>query len=153
MAEQFAFNQVLRNCSAVYLDEHFIAARTLPVDRTRDQFLSGSRFAEDQHASIGRRHELNLLSQRFHGDALAHNHAARRNLLSKIAILQPKFACLGGIFNQNQSFLYGQRLFQKIECTQLGCANGRFNRPVTRDDDHLGRIFEFADLLQGFEAI
>src|SRR6266542_3953312 len=67
MAEQLAFNEILRNCCAVYLHEHFILARTVSVNGPCRQLLAGSGFAKDKHAAAGRRHKLNLLPQRLHG--------------------------------------------------------------------------------------
>ena len=45
------------------------------MDGVRDQFFTRARFAINQDAAIRRRHQLDLLAQRFHGDAVADDHA------------------------------------------------------------------------------
>src|SRR5271170_3051250 len=64
IAKEFALDEVFRNRSAVEFDEDAVAPRTARVDRSRDQLFPASRFAEDQHAPVGRGHQLDLLAQR-----------------------------------------------------------------------------------------
>src|SRR5947207_6158707 len=42
MAEQLAFNEILRNCCAVYLYEHFILSRTVSVKDRKSTRLNSS---------------------------------------------------------------------------------------------------------------
>ena len=51
-------------------------AQALRVDGVGHQFFARAGLAINQHAAVGRRHELNLLAQRLHGNALADDHAA-----------------------------------------------------------------------------
>ena len=55
VTEELAFEQVLGDRGAVERDEGSCAARTLLVDRARDQLLAGSRLTQDQDAGGGRR--------------------------------------------------------------------------------------------------
>src|SRR5437868_6263278 len=48
-----------------------IAPGTELVDGASDQFLSSTRFADDQDGAIGPRHLLNCLADRLHGLAFA----------------------------------------------------------------------------------
>ena len=57
MAEQLALDQVFRNGGAVHLDEHLVLAQAVRVDGVGHQFFAGARFAIDQHAAVGGRHE------------------------------------------------------------------------------------------------
>ena len=54
----------------------------------RDPF-AGARFGKDEHTAVGGSHQLNLLPERFHGNALADNYALGRQLFAKVAILLP----------------------------------------------------------------
>ena len=42
VAEQFAFDQIFRNGSAVHLDESLVFAQALAVDRMSHEFLAGA---------------------------------------------------------------------------------------------------------------
>ena len=57
------------------------------------------------------------------------------------------------IFYKDESLIEGERLLQKVVSAQLSSANGRLNRAVSGDHDDLGRIIEFTDPLQGFQAV
>src|SRR5215470_19527794 len=48
----------MRNSSAVYLHERFIAARRLRIDHARDDFLAGTALATDQDGGRSVRHLL-----------------------------------------------------------------------------------------------
>ncbi|HSE20930.1 MAG TPA: hypothetical protein VLB68_04710, partial [Pyrinomonadaceae bacterium] len=61
MPEQFALEQSGRNGRAIELHEGAIFATTMIVNRTRDQFLSRSSLAEQQHRGITGRDCLDQL--------------------------------------------------------------------------------------------
>src|SRR6266567_8735118 len=153
MAEQLAFNEILRNCCAVYLYEHFILARTVSVNRTCCQLFAGAGFAKDEHAAASRRHKLNLLPEGFHGNTVAHDYATGSDLPLEVAVFEAEFPCLRSILHQNQRLLDGQRLLKKIKRAQFGRANRGFNRPVTGDDDDFRGIFQLSDSLKRFQAV
>jgi len=107
MTEQLAVDQVFGNRRAVHLDKHFIFAQALHVNRVRHQFLAGARFAVDQHSSVSRRHERNLLPQSLHGNAVAHDHALRLQLLPQVEILMAQPPRVDRILYQDE------RLFER----------------------------------------
>src|ERR1700722_3838213 len=90
MSEEFTVDEVLGNRGAVHLDEHFALARTLHVNRMRDEFLAGTGFAINQHTTVGGRHERNLLAQRLHRNDVADDHTLSLELLAKIEVLVPE---------------------------------------------------------------
>ena|SRR5436305_4137915 len=104
MPEQFTLNQVFRNSSAIDVNEHLVLTRTLSVNSASNQFLPGSGLAENQDPTVGWRHQLNLLAQRLHGNAIAHDHCLWRQLLFEVAVLLPQFLRLDGILDKNQGF-------------------------------------------------
>src|SRR4051812_5929447 len=52
MTEQFAFQQRCWHCTAVDRDEWLVAAIGEIMERPRDEFLAGARFAGDQDRSL-----------------------------------------------------------------------------------------------------
>ena len=60
MSEKFALEQFARYRRAIDPDQRAMAALAGLVDGARDQFLAGAGFAGDQHAGVGRRHQLDL---------------------------------------------------------------------------------------------
>ena len=153
MPEELAVDQVFWNRGAVHLDKHFIFARALHVDGVRDQFLAGARLAVDQHATVGGRHQRNLLAKRLHGNTVTHDHALRLQLLPQVAILMAQPPCFDRVFYQDERLFQRERLFRKIVGAQLGGAHSRLDGPVARDHDDLRWILKLADPLQHFQPI
>ena len=52
MAEEFAFQQRLRNVGAVYLDKRFVASKTVEMNIARQEAFAGSGFTRDQNGGI-----------------------------------------------------------------------------------------------------
>ena len=65
IAEELGLDVRLGNGGAVELDEDAVAAQALGVNGAGDEFLAGARFAVDEDAAVGGRHEANLLAQRL----------------------------------------------------------------------------------------
>ncbi len=140
MPKQFAFDQVFRNCSAVDLDKRLIFAQALRVDGVRHQFFTGAGLTIDQNASVGRRHEPDLLAQCFHRDAVANDHVFRLELFAKIAIFMAQPSILDRILYQDERFLQREWLFREIGGAQLRGPYCRLDRSVPGDHDDFGRI-------------
>src|SRR6266699_1364610 len=153
MPEQFAVDQVFWNRGAVHLDKHFVFAWALHVDGVRDQLFAGARFAVDQHASVGGRHQPNLLAKRLHGDTVTHDHALRLQLLPQIAILMAEPPCFDRVFYQDERLFEREWLFRKIVGAQLGGAHSRLDGPMARNHDDLRWILKLADPLQYFQSV
>ena len=153
MAEQFALDQVFGNGGAVDLDEHGVLAQALRVDGARRQFLAGAGFAVDQHAAVGGRHQRNLLAQRLHGNAVAHDHAARLELLLEFQVLAAQPLGFDGVLQHDQRALDGERLFQEVEGAELGGAHRGLDVAVAGDHDDFGMVFALDQLLQRLQAV
>ena len=63
MSEEFAFHEVLGQCSAVHSHERHVGSVADFVNAAGDEFFSSSRFTEDQDIGVGR---ADLLDQRLH---------------------------------------------------------------------------------------
>ena len=57
MAEQLALQQVLRDCRAIHVHERRFAARSVVVDRARQQLLARTRLSGDEHGDGGTRND------------------------------------------------------------------------------------------------
>ncbi len=66
LAEQFGLDRLFRHRGAVEGDEGRVAAPALLVQRACDQFLAGSRFADDQHRGLGRCDLVNTIADLAH---------------------------------------------------------------------------------------
>ena len=68
MSEQLALDQLTRNRGDVDRDERLRGAGPEIVDRARNEFLAGARFAEDEYGQVGRHDPrdgaINLLHRR-----------------------------------------------------------------------------------------
>ena len=54
MPEEFALDQGLWNCSAIYPHQRFAATRARIVDGAGDELLAGAGLAQDEHCRVGR---------------------------------------------------------------------------------------------------
>ena len=70
------------------------------VNGLRDQFLARPGLAENQDAAVGGGHELDLLPQRLHRNAIADDHTLGRELPLQIAIFQAKLLGFYRVFDQ-----------------------------------------------------
>src|SRR5579864_1978505 len=61
MPEELALEETFRHCAAIQFDERSFLSGAVLMDSSCDELLSGTAFSGDQHGSIGRRNELNLL--------------------------------------------------------------------------------------------
>ena len=67
MAEQFGFQQVLRNCPAVDGDKRLLGTRAQLVQRLRQRLLAGAAFAQQQHRNIGGSQPFDVAADLQHG--------------------------------------------------------------------------------------
>ena len=71
MAEQFAFQQRLRQGRAVEFDEAAARTRRVVMDGVGDQFLAGTGLAAYQHGGVPLRHQPHLFEDAAHGLGMA----------------------------------------------------------------------------------
>ena len=90
-AEQLALDERARNRRAVDAHHDATAPRTLLVNLGRDEFLSGTRFAEQQHRRIGRGHLSRLFEDALDGGASSNDDTGAEALLH----LSPEVEILG----------------------------------------------------------
>ena len=66
VTKQLRLEQCFGERAAVDRNERFLGARAQIVDRARDQFFSGARFAGDQHRRLDLRDSFDHLVERLH---------------------------------------------------------------------------------------
>ena len=79
VAEQFALQQAFRQRAAIDADERPAAARAELMHRLGDQFLAGSRFAEQQHRGVRARNLPGQPIDLLHGRTRADQPGNRRH--------------------------------------------------------------------------
>ena len=136
VAEKLGLDMRLGNGGAVQLHENAVAAQALGVNGARNQFLARSRFAVDEHAAVGRRHQPDLLPQRLHRHALAGQHRADAELALELQVLRAQPPRLHGVLHHDQRAVQRERLLQKVVSAQLGGLHRGFNGAVAADDHH-----------------
>src|SRR5689334_16747253 len=123
MAEELALDEVFGNGGAIDLDKPGIVAQALGMNGARDQLFAGTGFTEDKDAAIGRRHQGDLLAQRFHRDALADDDALGL-LPLEVAVLGAQAMCVGGVLYQDERLFQREWFLDEVESTKLGGAHG-----------------------------
>src|SRR5262249_10065564 len=139
MTEELGFDQLFRDGRAVHLDEGAVAALAGRVERPSDQLLAGAAFAVDEHAAVGRRGECDLLAQRLHRYAFTDHLVALLELGPQPAILLLQSQVFERILHDDNDLLERERLFDEVECAELGGAHGGLNIGVARDHHDHGR--------------
>jgi hypothetical protein len=99
MSEQLALDEVFGNRGAVHFHKHFVFAQALGVNGMRYELLPRTGFAVDQNPAVGRRHELDLLAESLHGDAVAGDYALRGELALEFAIFLAQAICVDRVLD------------------------------------------------------
>ncbi len=147
MPEQLAFDQVFGDGRAIHFDERLGAARAAVVNGVRHQFLAAAALPIDQHPSVSRGHQRQLLPQRLHGNAFADDLQLAPPLFLEALHFQFELALLQRVLHHHHYFFDGERFLQEIECAQLGGLHGGFDGAVAGNDHHHRPAGE-RDLLQ-----
>ena len=80
MAEQFGFEQVFRNGSAIHGHEAAVTPHAVEMEHSGDEFLSGSAFSLNQHRTLAIRHLFDEIEH------LAHLGAGTDQMLKSVLI-------------------------------------------------------------------
>ena len=123
------------------------------MDEARDELLSRSGFAEDQHARVRGRGERDLLPERAHRRTLPDHRLARREAVAHPPIRALELALPKSVPNREQRSVRRERLLDEVERPELRRANRRVDRAVAGDhhDRALGPLE--LDPLERHEAV
>src|ERR1019366_10435641 len=92
MSEELRLDELLRNGSAIDVDERLLRALRQTVQRPRDDLLAAAVLAGDQDAAVRRRRRPDLLVELLHRLALADQQLFERESLVEVAHLITQLA-------------------------------------------------------------
>ncbi len=149
VAEQFGFEQILGNRRGVDGDERPFGTRTVPMQRTRHQFLARTGFAGDQHGGVREGETANGPEDFLHGRRLAENLRHQALFLSRTTLVH---RLVDGATDQFERLINVERLGQVFERAALEGRNGAFQVRVGGHDDHRHRRMTRLHFLQQLQA-
>ncbi len=155
VAEELGFDVVLGDGGAVELDEGAVFAQGFGVHGAADEFFAGAGLAEDEDAAVGGGHELDLLAEGLHGDAVAGDGGLGGELAGELVVVLAQAAGLHGVLEDDEGAVEREGLFEEVVGAELGGADGGFDGAVAADDDDLGDAVgrKLADVGEGVEAV
>src|SRR6187402_23805 len=86
IAEEFAFDKVFRNRSAVELNKHTLSPQAFRVHGASDALFACAGFTVDENATVRRSHQLDLLAKGLQRHAFARERSLRRELLPVLGV-------------------------------------------------------------------
>ena len=89
VAEQFAFQQIVRKCCTVYGNKRKFVAVGCVVERLSNQFFSGSAFPSNQYSVVGQCNLLGGLYDVFHAGRFVDN--ILKMIFSDVTLLSIEF--------------------------------------------------------------
>ena len=117
-------DEIARNRGAIDPHERTLASRASVMNRRRHQLLAGARLAADQHARVRRRHARDHLPERAYRRRVADHLPRQAEVRAQRACLTARPSQLERRRQRQQHTLGCERLFQEVECTQLGRLHG-----------------------------
>ena len=148
MAEQFGFQQILRDCRGIQGNEGLRRARTVFMQRPRHQILAGAGFAGNQYGDIRLRQPADGAKDILHRRRLAEDFGGFGGRLFDIAFAQ---AFLQRAPDQLHCLVDVERLGQIFEGAALKRRDGRIEIGKGRDDDDRNGRMLGLDGLQQFQ--
>ena len=110
MAEQLAFDELLRDRRAIDLDERAGPAAAQRMDRPGDELFTGSVLAVDQHTPVRGGGHRDLFLQLPHRGAVADHRLRAIDAGAKVAVLRFEPALTQRIPDDQDRFLERERL-------------------------------------------
>jgi hypothetical protein len=123
------------------------------VNVRRQQFLAGSRFADQQHAGIRPRRHGGLLHGARPGGRGADHLRRAAHQFAQTLVLLPQVGLLDGVLHGQQDAVAAQRLLQKIEGAGARGLHRVGDGSVSRNHDGRPRGAVLAHGLQQVDAV
>jgi len=136
--EQFRFNQLRRDRSAVQRDERAARPRTALMQRAGYELFSGASLAENADARFTGGYALHLRHHAAHGFTLPDDLVFAEAAL-QVAILAFQASEPQRVLHGEKQFFGGDRLLQKIERPQARSSNRHLDVRLARHHDHRSR--------------
>src|SRR6266581_6164549 len=139
VAEQFGLEQVAGNRRGVDGDEWRVAARAVPMQGARDEFLAGARVAVDQHRRMRLRETPDGAEHFLHRRCLAEDFRGHAGRFSRTVAV---FALFEGPPHQIDRLVDVEGLGQVLEGAALKRGHSRIEIGIGgHDDDQEVRVF------------
>ena len=153
VAKEFGLDQFGGNCRAIESDEGVFVARRFFVNGASDQFFSGAGFTEDADASFACGDAVDLREELLHGGAGA-DEFVLAEAMAEFAVFVLKARKAECVFDGDEKFVGGERLFEKIESAEPCGFDSHFDIGLTGDENdgslHAGFFQFFEELQAGF---
>src|SRR5665213_716539 len=151
--KELTLDQLTRNRRAIHLDERLRGAWREPVHRARDELLSRSILASDQHARRRLGDALDLLDERANREGLSDDLVSRLDARTEAAVLLAQNDVLERIAQRDLNAIGVERLLEKVVGAELSGLDGRLNGSVTADHHDDRRRIDDANALERLESI
>ena len=151
IAKQLAFQQLVRDGSAIHFDERFLAAARLRIDHARHHFLARTAFATDQHRGSGVRHLLDGVLHLFHprtGSEESHEIAVAAYLVPELRDLGRESLLLQDFVDAEVEFLRLEGLAQVIVGAEFGGSEDHLRIVLRRQHYNSGIRLDLFDPFQ-----
>src|SRR5262249_8837360 len=156
IAEQFAFQQILGQRSAVYGQEASVGALGAEMNRTRDQLLAGARFSGDEHAGVGARDFFHHPEHLLDGVALADDvfeTILLAQFVMQVAVFLEEALFLERVAQHRLEMLVGERLGDVVIGALVECLDRRLHARIGGDDDAHQLLVPVAERSEQFDAV
>ena len=134
--KKLAFNQRLGNRRAVYPDERFFSAPTVPVNLIGHEFLAGPVFAVNEDGGIGAGDFLDEFAQPVHGGAVPDQFAFADGFLNEEIGHLHHALVFCGLFDHQLDLADGERFGHIIKSPGPHAVHHGLDRAVSGDHDH-----------------
>ena len=152
VAEQFAFQQRLRDGRAIHRDERLVGAFAVLVNRPRHQFLARAGFAANEHGDGSGGHTPDFLVDGLHGAAVADDGGLGGVGFAHFQWLGHEAAAGHGFGDEIEQFAHIKRFEEIVVGAKLGGFNGGFGRAESSHHDDGKFRLGGVELLDQFEA-
>ena len=151
--KELAFNKILRDCSAVDLDQRTRISGAEMMDGPRHQLFSGAVLTCYQHGGVSRSYAFDCFLKLTDSGSIPGDFVRDSRLLAQNDVVIAELAEIYGVLNGDQGSFQGKGLFDKIVSPELGSGYRCLNATVTRYHDNLEPRVERAHTLECLYAI
>src|SRR5262249_23634326 len=152
MSEQFALQQLGRNCRTVHFHKWTRREWALSMNMRREQFFSCSGLAHQKYARIRLCDERRLSNCKFKRRAGTDHFRTISDNFSKALVFALKLLLLQRILDDDEDLISAERLLEKIESAGTNGFDGVRDRAMTGDHDRGNTIVVFAKETQQIDA-
>ena len=154
VAEELAFEQVLRDGAAIDRDERTLGAVAQSVDCASDELFSRPAIAPHENAGVGARNPAHRLEYALHGGAKPDDSLERfvRAVSLKLSVLSLELVHVKSPAQDDIELVNLDRLVEVVVGAEADRAERVLSLSLPGDDDHLRAALLLQDLVQNEKA-